>query len=107
MDELDWLAARFQDHRPPLRDGDFDALVAVLDPDVVRREDTGTGTIVEVRGARNVARSWSVPAQSVSPFPTPTEEPLEVRSSIGHIPSPWRVYGDDRQDPSDVTRRLP
>jgi RNA polymerase sigma-70 factor, ECF subfamily len=37
------------------RDGDFDALVAVLDPDVVVREDTGTGTLVEVRGAENVA----------------------------------------------------
>jgi RNA polymerase sigma factor (sigma-70 family) len=38
------------------RDGDFDALVAVLDPDIVLREDTGTGTLVEVRGAENVAR---------------------------------------------------
>src|SRR5215813_2013777 len=38
------------------RDGDFDALVAVLDPDVVRRADMGNGTIVEVRGAENVAR---------------------------------------------------
>jgi len=38
------------------RDGDFDALVAVLDPDIVVREDTGRGTLVEVRGAENVAR---------------------------------------------------
>src|SRR5215211_111062 len=38
------------------RDGDFDALVAVLDPDVVERVDTGSGTILEVRGAENVAR---------------------------------------------------
>lgn len=38
------------------RDGDFDALVAVLDPDVVVREDTGSGTFAEVRGAENVAR---------------------------------------------------
>jgi hypothetical protein len=38
------------------RDGDFDALVAVLDPDVMVREDTGSGTLVEVRGAENVAR---------------------------------------------------
>jgi RNA polymerase sigma factor (sigma-70 family) len=37
------------------RDGDFDALVAMLDPDVVRREDSGTGTILETRGAENVA----------------------------------------------------
>jgi RNA polymerase sigma factor (sigma-70 family) len=39
------------------RDGDFDALVAVLDPDVVRRADMGGGLIVEIRGANNVARS--------------------------------------------------
>ena len=29
----------------------------MLDPDIVRREDTGTGTIVELRGAENVARN--------------------------------------------------
>jgi RNA polymerase sigma factor (sigma-70 family) len=45
------------------RDGDFDALVAVLDPDVVRRLDTGSGTIVEVRGAENVARRAMAAAQ--------------------------------------------
>jgi RNA polymerase sigma factor (sigma-70 family) len=38
------------------RDGDFDGIVAVLDPDIVVREDTGSGTLVEVRGAENVAR---------------------------------------------------
>jgi RNA polymerase sigma factor (sigma-70 family) len=38
------------------RDGDFEALLAVLDPDIVERVDTGSGTIVEVRGAENVAR---------------------------------------------------
>src|SRR5918999_292451 len=38
------------------RGGDFGALLAVLDPDIVVREDTGGGTIVEVRGAENVAR---------------------------------------------------
>jgi RNA polymerase sigma factor (sigma-70 family) len=38
------------------RGGDFDALVAVLDPDIVLREDTGSGTILEVRGGANVAR---------------------------------------------------
>jgi DNA-directed RNA polymerase specialized sigma24 family protein/limonene-1,2-epoxide hydrolase len=37
------------------RDADFDALVAVLDPDIVVREDWGSGTIVEVRGAEKVA----------------------------------------------------
>jgi RNA polymerase sigma factor (sigma-70 family) len=38
------------------RDGDFEALVAVLDPEIVERVDTGSGTILEVRGAENVAR---------------------------------------------------
>src|SRR6266540_6241833 len=38
------------------RDGDFDALVAVLDPNMVLRDDTGSGTLVEVRGGENVAR---------------------------------------------------
>jgi RNA polymerase sigma-70 factor (ECF subfamily) len=45
------------------RDGDFDALVAVLDPDVVRRADTGSGTIVELRGAENVARAAMAASQ--------------------------------------------
>jgi RNA polymerase sigma factor (sigma-70 family) len=38
------------------RDGDFEALLAVLDPDIVERVDTGSGTLIEVRGAHNVAR---------------------------------------------------
>jgi RNA polymerase sigma factor (sigma-70 family) len=37
------------------RDGDFDALVAVLDPDVVLRVDRGPGASREVRGATAVA----------------------------------------------------
>ncbi len=37
------------------RGGDFDALVAVLDPDVVLRVDLGGGMIQEVRGAKAVA----------------------------------------------------
>jgi RNA polymerase sigma factor (sigma-70 family) len=45
------------------RDGDFDALVAVLDPDVVLRADSGpAGPSHEVRGAENVAGralAWS------------------------------------------------
>jgi RNA polymerase sigma-70 factor (ECF subfamily) len=39
------------------RDGDFDALVAVLDPDVVVRADLGGGVFSEVRGAEAVARN--------------------------------------------------
>jgi RNA polymerase sigma factor (sigma-70 family) len=38
------------------RDGDFDALVALLHPDVVVRADTGSGTVEEFRGAETVAR---------------------------------------------------
>jgi RNA polymerase sigma factor (sigma-70 family) len=47
------------------RDGDFDALVATLDPDVVLRADGGTALAAmsaQVRGAENVARRaalWS------------------------------------------------
>ena len=37
------------------REGDFDALVAVLDPDIVLREDGGPGESRLVRGARAVA----------------------------------------------------
>jgi len=45
------------------RAGDFDALVALLDPDVVRRADMGNGTILEIRGAENVARRALAAAQ--------------------------------------------
>jgi RNA polymerase sigma factor (sigma-70 family) len=37
------------------REGDFDALVAVLDPDVVLRADLGGGVFQELRGAHAVA----------------------------------------------------
>jgi RNA polymerase sigma factor (sigma-70 family) len=38
------------------RDGDFHRLVAVLDPEVVLRADTGADGLIEVRGAGKVAR---------------------------------------------------
>jgi RNA polymerase sigma-70 factor (ECF subfamily) len=38
------------------REGDFEALVALLDPDVVLRSDAGGGVTLEVRGAEAVAR---------------------------------------------------
>jgi RNA polymerase sigma-70 factor, ECF subfamily len=38
------------------REGDFEALLAVLDPDIVERVDTGSGKLMEVRGALNIAR---------------------------------------------------
>ena len=37
------------------REGDFEALVAVLDPDVVLRQDLGGGRTKEMRGAEAVA----------------------------------------------------
>jgi len=37
------------------RDGDFDALIAVLDPDVVLKADSGPGDLIEIRGAATVA----------------------------------------------------
>ncbi|MEA2167431.1 MAG: hypothetical protein QOF76_731 [Solirubrobacteraceae bacterium] len=39
------------------RAGDFDALVAVLDPDIRLRADTGTGVLRQLRGAAAVAAS--------------------------------------------------
>jgi RNA polymerase sigma-70 factor, ECF subfamily len=41
------------------RDGDFEALLAVLDPDVVVRADSGVGIERELRGAALVARNAS------------------------------------------------
>ena len=38
------------------REGDFDALVAILDPDVVLHADLGGGVTQEIRGAEAVAR---------------------------------------------------
>jgi len=38
------------------REGDFDALLEVLDPEIVLRVDGGTGTLREVHGAANVGR---------------------------------------------------
>jgi RNA polymerase sigma factor (sigma-70 family) len=55
------------------RDGDFDALVAVLDPDVVARADSGAapvGVSTQVRGARAVAEQALSYAQ-LSPFVRP------------------------------------
>ena len=55
------------------RDGDFEALLAVLDPDVVLRADVGAafpGLPREVRGAEAVAgqaRMWSQAASSSCP----------------------------------------
>jgi RNA polymerase sigma factor (sigma-70 family) len=55
------------------RDGDFDALVAVLHPDVVLRADGGTARArptVVIRGARSVA-AQAVTATRLAPFVRP------------------------------------
>ncbi len=52
------------------REGDFDALLAMLDPDVVLRADRGAvpaGASMEVRGAPAVAKQFSGRAQSTQP----------------------------------------
>jgi RNA polymerase sigma-70 factor (ECF subfamily) len=46
------------------RNGSFEALVAVLHPDVVVREDTGSGTFAVLRGAADVARRARQAAQA-------------------------------------------
>ena len=46
------------------REGDFDALVATLDPDVVVRADLGGGVVSEVRGAEAVATNARAVTQS-------------------------------------------
>jgi hypothetical protein len=60
VSEREWLAQRFQEDRRHLRavataarEGDFQALIAVLHPDVVLRADVGAapaGMSPEVRG---------------------------------------------------------
>jgi RNA polymerase sigma factor (sigma-70 family) len=45
------------------RNGDFGALVALLDPDVVLRADSGPGARFEIRGAEAVARQASMYSQ--------------------------------------------
>jgi RNA polymerase sigma factor (sigma-70 family) len=55
------------------RDGDFDALVAVLDPDVVLRADGGTARArqtVVIHGARAVAEQ-AITAKRLAPFARP------------------------------------
>jgi RNA polymerase sigma factor (sigma-70 family) len=51
------------------RDGDLDALVAVLDPDVVARSHARTGTL-ELRGAQKVARA-AMTARRLAPIVRP------------------------------------
>jgi RNA polymerase sigma factor (sigma-70 family) len=68
------------------RDGDFDALVAVLDPDVVSRSDGGTlrpGATGVVRGAREVA-ARALTFARLSPF----VRPALVNGAAGAVVAP-------------------
>ncbi|MEU3753910.1 sigma-70 family RNA polymerase sigma factor [Streptomyces olivoreticuli] len=62
------------------RGGDFDALVAVLDPAVVLRADTGAGAPLEVRGAAAVA-GQALTFQRMARF----ARPALVNGSVGII----------------------
>jgi RNA polymerase sigma-70 factor, ECF subfamily len=68
------------------RDGDFDALVAVLDPDVVSRSDGGAGrpgATAVVRGAREVA-ARALTFARLSPF----VRPALVNGAAGVVVAP-------------------
>jgi RNA polymerase sigma factor (sigma-70 family) len=65
------------------RDGDFDALVAVLHPDVVSRGDGGPGASAVVRGAREVAARALTYAR-LSPF----VRPALVNGAAGVVVAP-------------------
>jgi RNA polymerase sigma-70 factor (ECF subfamily) len=58
------------------RGGDFEALVAVLDPDVVLRADTGRGAPILVRGAHQVASGAVAYRQG-------TSRPVLVNGAVG------------------------
>ncbi|MFE3289799.1 sigma-70 family RNA polymerase sigma factor [Rhodococcus sp. NPDC059234] len=65
------------------RGGDFDALVAVLDPDVVLRVDTGAGILKVVRGAEAV----SAQALSFARF-AHSSVPTLVNGAVGLVTAP-------------------
>jgi RNA polymerase sigma factor (sigma-70 family) len=69
-----------------LRGGDFDGLVAVLDPDVVVRADASVGIAggpTEVRGAQNWARSAIAAAQGAR-----FAQPALVNGAVGLVVAP-------------------
>jgi hypothetical protein len=65
------------------RDGDFDALVAVLHPDVVSRGDGGPGASAVVRGARQVA-SRALTYAGLAPF----VRPALINGAAGAVVAP-------------------
>ncbi|WP_354643585.1 RNA polymerase sigma factor SigJ [Kitasatospora camelliae] len=69
------------------RDGEFEALVSVLDPDVVLRSDAGTGISVLLNGARTVA-GQAVLYAKLAPF----VRPALINGAAGVV-----VIGEDRR----------
>jgi RNA polymerase sigma-70 factor (ECF subfamily) len=69
------------------RSGDFDALIAVLDPDVVFRVDTRTGDRAPVRGAEAVAQQILTRGR---PF-APLGQPAIVNGNAGVIVMPGKT----------------
>jgi RNA polymerase sigma-70 factor (ECF subfamily) len=53
------------------REGDFESLVAVLDPDVVFRAETAAGALPQVTGAEAVARRVLARGSRLAPFGRP------------------------------------
>jgi RNA polymerase sigma factor (sigma-70 family) len=66
------------------RDGDLDALVAALDPDVVVRIDRGTPASMELRGARAVAEQVITFGSSGAP----SARPALVNGAAGVVVAP-------------------
>lgn len=75
-----------------LRRGDFEGLVALLDPDIVVRIDeaaTGSGAPREIRGARN----WAKGAIAFSRQLSGTAQPMLVNGEVGLVWTPGgRVF---------------
>ena len=69
------------------RAGDFEALIAVLDPDVVFRVDTGpAGERTPIEGAAAVARQVLSRGRSFAPF----ARPAIVNGAAGVVVAPRR-----------------
>jgi ketosteroid isomerase-like protein len=62
------------------RDGDFEALLQLLDPDVVLRQDAGRGVVRVVRGVEAVARQ----AQAYSQLRL-VIQPVLINGAVGAI----------------------
>ena len=111
----DWPAARGRRRVPRRRrDGDFDALVALLDPDVVLRADAGRGAEC-LRARRGGGRR---PGAHVLPGSATAFEPVLVNGVAGLVarqdgrpsscsPTPWSAAGSSRSTCSPTRSAWP